>query len=55
MAGRSGGVEDAVAETIVRLLRDDALRRQLGAQGQARVREEFDRRRQAARLWESCG
>ncbi len=72
LAGRSGGVEDAVAdgesgllvdpedpdavtEAIVHLLRDDALRRQLGAQGQARVCEEFDRRRQAARLWESCG
>ena len=72
LAGRSGGVEDAVAdgqsgllvdpenseavaEVIVRLLQDDELRHRLATQGQARVRAEFDRRRQAERLWETCG
>ena len=71
VAGRSGGVEDAVAAgesgllvdpqdtnavaaTIVQLLRDDALRRRLGQRGQDRVRSDFDRRRQAAKLWDNC-
>jgi phosphatidylinositol alpha-1,6-mannosyltransferase len=71
VAGRSGGVEDAVidgetgvmvdpesidevAEALIRLLRDDDLRRRLGEQGRTRVRRDFDRRQQARRLWEVC-
>jgi len=71
LAGRSGGVEDAVADgqsgllvdpedldavvaAIVRLLQDDDLRHRLGAEGQQRVRAEFDREVQAERLWEAC-
>jgi phosphatidylinositol alpha-1,6-mannosyltransferase len=71
LAGRSGGVEDAVADgqsgllvdpedldavvaAIVRLLQDDDLRYRLGAEGQQRVRAEFDREVQAERLWEAC-
>lgn len=71
LAGRSGGVEDAVVdgetgllvdpedvdevvEALVRLLRDEELRSRLGTQGRERVHRDFDRRRQAVRLWEAC-
>ena len=71
LAGRSGGVGDAVADgesgllvdpgdvdavarKLIRLLRDDDLRQRLGAQGRERVRRDFDRTRQSARLWEIC-
>jgi glycosyltransferase involved in cell wall biosynthesis len=39
----------AIAETVVALLRDDALRRKLAGNGVAWVREEFDLRRTASR------
>lgn len=45
----------AAAWKFCRLLQDDALRQQLAAQGRQRVQLEFDRRVQAARLWEACG
>jgi phosphatidyl-myo-inositol dimannoside synthase len=68
LGGRSGGVEDAIADgesgllvdptnvaelgaALVRLLRDEPLRRDLGQRGRRRVLEEFDRRKQARRLW----
>jgi phosphatidylinositol alpha-1,6-mannosyltransferase len=44
----------AVAGALTRLLQDEGLRRQLGAQGRERARLDFDRRQRARHLWEAC-
>jgi phosphatidylinositol alpha-1,6-mannosyltransferase len=45
---------EAVAQALARLLRDEELRQALARQGQTRVREHFDHRKQAVLLWEQC-
>jgi glycosyltransferase involved in cell wall biosynthesis len=48
------GVASALAEPLACLMDDAVLRRHLGAQGQARVRESFNSHVMAEQTWEVC-